>query len=199
MECKKFIGEKKITQDEHEAIIKLKMSIYPTQENKYTILTVPKFHVHAGKYVPIDYDIMHIILNLWNLGIETVGTDQGCKCGTRVYINIKHNLVSSRESALLLLEKTFGKENIRLSYIFMNGHDTLTRQQKHDLNDTNKKVHANKIYFVVDYNIIRMSFKHEKISFINSLFKNGITSDNHCYDGKVFAMIKKDIFYDDFV
>ncbi len=199
------IDKEKITYDEYKAINKLSISVYPTQFKNYTILKIPDLHKHAGKYVSVDHLLNNIILNLWCLGIETFGTDQGNnKC--RGYICINHNLVSSnncversRESALLLLEKTFGKENVRISHVLMKYNQELTRQQKEDFIKEDKRLHSNKIYFDIKDNFIAISFEHKNVSFINSLFKNDIQSDNKCYKGRVFSIIKKDIIYDDFI
>ncbi len=183
----KIIGEEKITYDEYDAIKLLKKSPCVSQRNNYTILKIPEFHNYAGWHIPIDYDIHNIILNLWSLGMETFGSDQGYN-GYRGYIGIRRYLVNSEESALSLLKKTFGKENIRICRILTKYKDTtLTDRQKYDLINKDKKLYSNKIHLIIDRGI-RMSFEHKNVPFINCLFKDDIKSNYKCYKGGVFKI-----------
>ena len=76
---------------------------------------------------------------------------------------------------------------------------TLDRKQTNDIINEDKKKHPDKIYFAINYNFISMSFKHENIQFINSFFENSNNNELKCYEGRVFKLIDKDVYYDDFI
>jgi len=186
-------GQQKISRDEHETITKLKLSVYPTQCNDYFLLKIPKFHEHADRYVPIDHKLKGIILNLWKLGIETLGSDQGCSY-QQAFISIKHNLILSHKSALLLLVDLFGEKHVRISHILKTLNDA-----DRNMCDQDKKQHPDKIYFIIRHRFIRISFEPKNIEFVNSLFKNHINSELKCHKGNVFRLSKKNINCSGFV